>query len=106
MCSKTGELPLVDGPDDYSVFVPNNHTVIRVSDFAGLKALADYLLLENDQALYGSYFNYKPPTSHYDPAFLAADLDWDIALSEGCTASGGSPGGWRAAGGPQEGDAA
>ncbi len=47
-----GGLPIVNGPDDYSVFVPNNHSVIRVSDFAGPKALADYLRrLENVQAL-------------------------------------------------------
>ena len=77
---EAGGLPIVDGPDDYSVFVPNNHSVIRVSDFAGPKALADYLRrLESDQALYESYFTYKPPTSYYDPAFLAADLDQDVA---------------------------
>lgn len=77
---QAGGLPIVDGPDDYSAFVPNNHSVIRVSDFAGPKALADYLRrLENDQALYGSYFTYKPPTSHYGQAFLAFGPDWDIA---------------------------
>ena len=77
---QAGGLPIVDGPDDYSAFVPNNHSVIHVSDFAGPKALADYLRrLENDQALYESYFTYKPPTSHYSRAFLAFDLDWDVA---------------------------
>jgi hypothetical protein len=69
-----GALPIVDGPDDYSPFVPNNHSVLRVADFAGPKALADHLRrLEKDDQLYLSYFDYKPPRSNYDPAFLAFD---------------------------------
>lgn len=66
-----GVLPIVDGPDDYSPFVPNNHSVIRVADFDGPKALAHFLKqLEQDDERYLKYFEYKPPKSRYDEAFL------------------------------------
>lgn len=72
---QAGVLPIVDGPDDYSPFVPNNHSVIRVADFSGPRALAEHLKkVASDDKLYLEYFEYKPPKSHYDPAFLAFDI--------------------------------
>jgi len=75
---RAGVLPIVDGPDDYLPFIPNNHSVIYLQDFDGPKALADYLRrLSEDDELYLKYFDYKPPKSNYDPAFLAFDDGMD-----------------------------
>jgi hypothetical protein len=61
-----GALPIVDGPDDYSPFVPSPRSVIRVDQFDGPKALADHLRrLERDDDLYRSHFDYKLHQHHH-----------------------------------------
>ncbi len=85
---EAGVLPIVDGPEDYSPFIPSNRSVIRVDSFSSPKALADYLkLLEQDDDLYLQHFDYKQPSSsvgHINPTFLAYDTETEYGECQLC----------------------
>ena len=52
-------VPVVYGGADYSHYAPT-HSYINIADFKSPKALADYLLmLDNNDALYKKYFEWK-----------------------------------------------
>jgi hypothetical protein len=57
-----GVVPIVDGPSDYSPFIPNTRSVIRIDDFDTPKDLATYLkALLLDSNLYNEYLSYRRP---------------------------------------------
>ncbi|KAI8969257.1 hypothetical protein BDF20DRAFT_839194 [Mycotypha africana] len=57
-----GVIPIVDGPSDYGPFIPNDHAIIRLDDFANPRQLATYLkLVLNNDELYDRYLSYKKP---------------------------------------------
>ncbi len=88
---EAGVLPIVDGPEDYSPFIPSNRSVIRVDSFSSPKALANYLkMLANDDDLYRQHFDYKPSSlqslsiRHNNPTFLAYDTETEYGECQLC----------------------
>ncbi|KAG0377141.1 Alpha-(1,3)-fucosyltransferase 11 [Mortierella sp. AD032] len=64
-----GVVPILDGPKDYSRFLPTNHSSIRLDEFATPEQLAIRIhQLDQDDAAYSKYLDYKelrttePPT--------------------------------------------
>ncbi|KAF9156831.1 hypothetical protein BG015_000621 [Linnemannia schmuckeri] len=75
-----GVVPILDGPKDYSRFVPTNHSSIRMDDFATPKQLALRIhQLDQDDAAYMKYLDYKesatPIESLLSPKLLET---WDV----------------------------
>ena len=67
---RAGILPVVYGPDDYSGFIPDSHSVIYARDFPSPQALAEFLIqLDQNDDLYRTFFQYKNG-GELDPAFL------------------------------------
>ncbi|KAG0236078.1 Alpha-(1,3)-fucosyltransferase 11 [Actinomortierella wolfii] len=61
-----GVVPIVDGPKDYSPFIPSNNSVIREDDFDSPAHLATYLhQLDKDDTAYMSHLSYKFPNETY-----------------------------------------
>ncbi|KAF9167252.1 Alpha-(1,3)-fucosyltransferase 11 [Actinomortierella ambigua] len=59
-----GVVPIVDGPKDYSPFIPTSNSVIKEDDFASPAHLARYLhKLDNDDAAYMRHLSFKYPNS-------------------------------------------
>ncbi|KAF9973440.1 Alpha-(1,3)-fucosyltransferase 11 [Actinomortierella ambigua] len=57
-----GVVPIVDGPKDYSPFIPTSNSVIKEDDFASPSHLAKYLRqLDNDDAAYMRHLSFKFP---------------------------------------------
>ncbi|KAF9950178.1 Alpha 1,3 fucosyltransferase [Mortierella alpina] len=55
-----GVVPIIDGPKDYSRFLPNNHSTIRMDDFATPEQLAIRIhQLDQDNDAYMAYLDYK-----------------------------------------------
>jgi len=55
-----GILPIVQGPRDYTNFIPTNHSIIKTFDFKSAKELGDYInLLHSNDTMYKEYFSYK-----------------------------------------------
>lgn len=46
-------VPIVDGPDDYSMYMPSNKSIIRADDFENPKALAGVSMLASLEILLG-----------------------------------------------------
>ncbi|KAG0236079.1 Alpha-(1,3)-fucosyltransferase 11 [Actinomortierella wolfii] len=61
-----GVVPIVDGPKDYSPFIPTQDSVIREDDFDSPAHLATYLhQLDKDDTAYMSHLSYKFPNETY-----------------------------------------
>ncbi|KAF9281172.1 hypothetical protein BGZ68_006809 [Mortierella alpina] len=57
-----GTIPVVDGPSDYSRFMPASKSLIQYDDHGSPKQLADYLhRLDQDDALYQEYMTFRAP---------------------------------------------
>ena len=58
---RSGVVPVVAGPRDYSTYAPTDHSVINVRDFESPRHLAAYLdRVASNRTLYESYLSYKP----------------------------------------------
>jgi hypothetical protein len=56
----SGAVPIVLGAPDIDNYAPTNHSIIKASDFASAKDLAEYInKLHNDDNLYKEYLSYK-----------------------------------------------
>ncbi len=68
---EAGVIPIVDGTDDYSTFVPSPHSIIEPAKFQSVKALADHLkYLTNNRTAYYEYMPWKfDPEFKLSPAF-------------------------------------
>ncbi|KAF9167251.1 Alpha-(1,3)-fucosyltransferase 11 [Actinomortierella ambigua] len=59
---RLGVVPIVDGPKDYSPFIPTSDSVIREDAFASPEHLAKYLhKLDNDDTAYMRHLSFKYP---------------------------------------------
>eukprot|EP01106_Pelomyxa_sp_JSP_P012332 TRINITY_DN3400_c0_g1_i1.p1 TRINITY_DN3400_c0_g1~~TRINITY_DN3400_c0_g1_i1.p1 ORF type:complete len:184 (-),score=38.36 TRINITY_DN3400_c0_g1_i1:73-624(-) len=57
-----GVVPIVLGAPNILDFEPTPHSILKVSDFASPKALADYVkMLDSNDTLYNQYLSYKRP---------------------------------------------
>jgi hypothetical protein len=61
---EAGVIPIVDGPDDYSAFMPSNHSIIEARQFESAQQLAEHLkyLIANRTA-YMEYMEWKTGAS-------------------------------------------
>ncbi|KAH7050839.1 hypothetical protein BKA57DRAFT_459667 [Linnemannia elongata] len=70
-----GVVPILDGPKDYSRFIPTNHSSIRLDDFTTPQQLALRIhQLDQDDRAYMKYLDYKDSESLLSPKLLET---WD-----------------------------
>ncbi|KAF9580968.1 Alpha-(1,3)-fucosyltransferase 11 [Lunasporangiospora selenospora] len=73
-----GVVPIIDGPEDYTPYIPNNKSAIKIDDFGTPARLAQYIHeLDKDDKAYSGFLEYKSPTeeqtktlSHLGPKFV------------------------------------
>ncbi|KAF9902377.1 Alpha-(1,3)-fucosyltransferase 11 [Lobosporangium transversale] len=59
-----GAVPVVDGPDDYSRFMPSPRSLIRYDDHGSPRKLAQFLkYLDQNDTAYQEYLTYRTPRS-------------------------------------------
>jgi hypothetical protein len=73
---QAGIVPIVDGPADYSPFIPHAQSVIRLDDFASPKDLAAYLkkLIADENLLQERHMEYR---QHHDRIALDFMARWN-----------------------------
>ena len=55
-----GTVPIIDGPEDYTSFVPTSKSVIRIDDFKSPKHLAEFIKsIQANVTEYLQYFSHK-----------------------------------------------
>ncbi|KAK9704460.1 hypothetical protein K7432_010168 [Basidiobolus ranarum] len=81
-------VPVVDGPDDYSMYAPTNHSIIKIDEFGNLQALAQRLLyLANNDTAYKEYFSYKfgePLSENFTNTWVNKDYSERSAMCKMC----------------------
>lgn len=67
----TGTVPIVDGPTNYTLFSPSQHSLIKIDDYNNPKQLAEYLIyLSNNKTAYLEYFSYRTNIKMLEQSFL------------------------------------
>lgn len=64
-------VPIVDGPINYTIYSPSQHSLIKLDDYKNPKQLAEYLIyLSNNETAYLEYFSYKSNRKLVNKSFL------------------------------------
>ncbi|ORY04396.1 hypothetical protein K493DRAFT_333909 [Basidiobolus meristosporus CBS 931.73] len=81
-------IPVVDGPDDYGMYAPTSHSIIKIDEFKNPKALAEYLTyLANNDTAYTEYFSYKfgePFSERFTNAWVGKNYSEQAAMCKMC----------------------
>jgi hypothetical protein len=87
-----GIVPIVDGPDNYTSFAPDENAVIRIDNFESPKHLANYLfaLIEDENKLIQTHLAYKPNPFSPEPRIQESFIStWHYSNSDSNSVVGG-----------------